>query len=59
MGLSSVAKYEVGVLGGGLVFEGSGFNSLPLYLLGSHGCTDCTSVYLVIIQHLLRTRYYE
>lgn len=59
MGLSSIAKYEVGMLGGGLVFGGLGFNSFPLYLSNSHWCTDCTSVYLVITQHLLRTRYYE
>lgn len=59
MGLSTIAKYEVGVLGGGLVFGGLGFNSFPLLSFISHWCTDCTSVYLAITQHLVHTRYYE
>lgn len=60
MGLSSAAKCEGVVVGGGLVFGGLVFSTFPLLSLSnSYWCISHISIYPVIIQRLIHARYYE
>lgn len=60
MGLSSAARCDGVVVGGGLVFGGLVFSCFPLLSLSnSYWSIGYISVYPVIIQCLIHARYYE